>query len=109
MDLFPDGVALATGLIGVPSMIAYKLHERQAAARADRMHERELARDVAVAPYQSPYPAGVHTLNLHGVLPERTPAPPADPVVADLPVPALPGVTTLDSLLAEGWRPAPDR
>jgi hypothetical protein len=119
MDFFPDGIALAALVSGagvlansfrtMQTAAAQRAAQREAAARAERMHARELARDVAVAPYQPPYPAGLHTLTVHGAPPERAlPAAPVDPVVQDLPVPTLPGVTTLGQILDTGFRPSLD-
>jgi hypothetical protein len=109
MELFPDGIALATGLVGLPSLFAFKLHERQqaaaeraerqaAAARAERMHARELQAQVLTAPYQSPFPALTHYNGRELAAVDRAPGALADPVLVE----SSPAAPAFAALLAQG-------
>jgi hypothetical protein len=111
MDFFPNGIALVS-LVALAAQGLRVLVEQQREI-ADRRHKAtlewwRLQAAVLTAPHQPQFPALTHG-TWHGTAPQGPQAAAAAPVVTEAPTPALPGVVTLDTLLAQGWRPRPDR
>jgi hypothetical protein len=114
MDFWPDGIMfgglvagaglVANGFRSLQLATAERVERQRAADRAERMHARELAAQIATAPYQSPFPALTHYNGRD--LPALDRAPVALPSITEAPPLALPGVTDLGTVLGTGWRPS---
>jgi energy-coupling factor transporter ATP-binding protein EcfA2 len=106
MDFWPDGIALAAlvsgagilanGFRSLQLATAERVERQRAADRAERMHARELAAQIATAPYQSPFPALTHYNGRDVPVLDRA------PVITDAPPPAVPSPPTFAQLRAQG-------
>lgn len=94
-------------LVGLALGLLWKLLDVEDRRLLHRERQAETRASVARAAYQPAYPM-LHTLHVQAAEIERKSLPAPAPVVTEVPIPQLPGVTTLGQVLAQGFRPTQD-